>query len=54
MKDQEFLADARRSTIDIDPIGGKAMEELVARICATPAAVVDRVKAIYASGSATK
>ena len=47
MKDPEFLAEAARTSIDIDPIDGKAVEELLARIYATPKSVIDRVKDIY-------
>jgi hypothetical protein len=54
MKDADFIADAKRSAIDIDPIDGQAMEQLVQRIYATPKDVIDRVKAIYANGTATK
>jgi tripartite-type tricarboxylate transporter receptor subunit TctC len=48
MKDKEFLADAARTAIDIDPIDGPAVEQLLARIYATPQSVIDRVKKIYA------
>ncbi len=50
MKDKEFLADAARMRTDIDPIDGKAVEAVLARIYATPKAVIKRVKEIYASG----
>jgi tripartite-type tricarboxylate transporter receptor subunit TctC len=54
MKDKEFIADAARSTIEIDPIDGKAAEDVLARIYATPRAIVDRVKAIYAGSQTSK
>jgi tripartite-type tricarboxylate transporter receptor subunit TctC len=54
MKDKEFIADAARSTIEIDPIDGKAAEGVLARIYATPRAIVDRVKAIYADRQTSK
>ena len=44
----------RRMSIDIDPIDGKAVEELLARIYATPKAVIERVKDIYADRSQPK
>jgi hypothetical protein len=54
MTDKDFVADAERAHIDIDPIGGKAMEELIARIYATPKSVVERVKGIYAAAGQKK
>jgi tripartite-type tricarboxylate transporter receptor subunit TctC len=54
MKDPELLADAARMAIDIDPIDGTAVEDVLARIYATPKEVIERVKAIYAGRSTTK
>jgi hypothetical protein len=51
MKDPDFLADAARTAIDIDPIDGPAVESVLARIYATPKAVIERVKEIYAERS---
>jgi hypothetical protein len=48
MTDQDFLVDAARMAIDIDPIDAEAMERLLARLYATPKNVVERVRAIYA------
>src|SRR3954471_478394 len=48
MLDQEFLADASRMAIDIDPIDEKAVEQVLARLYATPKDVIERVAAIYA------
>jgi len=48
MKESDFMADAARTAIDIDPVDGKAAEQVLARIYATPKDVVERVKAIYA------
>jgi tripartite-type tricarboxylate transporter receptor subunit TctC len=48
MLDQEFLAEASRMAIDIDPIDGKAVEQVLARLYATPKDVIERVAAIYA------
>lgn len=47
MKDKEFLADAARMSIDIDPIDGGAVEGILGRIYATPQNVIERVKRIY-------
>jgi len=44
MKDQEFLAEAKKLNIDIDgPSDGAAVEALLKRLYATPKDVVDRV-----------
>jgi hypothetical protein len=48
MKDPDFLADAARMTIDIDPIDAAGVERILGRIYATPKDVIERVKAIYA------
>ena len=54
MKDVDFLADAARMAIDIDPIDAAAAEQVLTRIYATPRAVVERVKAIYADRQPAK
>ena len=41
-------------SIDIDPIDGHAVEDILARIYATPKAVVERVKTIYAERAQPK
>ena len=46
MTDPEFLDDAARSGVEIDPIDAKAVEQVLARIYATPPDVIQRVKAI--------
>jgi tripartite-type tricarboxylate transporter receptor subunit TctC len=46
MADAEFLADAQRRAIDIEPITGAEIQALVADIFKTPPAVVARVKEI--------
>jgi tripartite-type tricarboxylate transporter receptor subunit TctC len=45
MKDPEFLAEAERLKLDVDPIGGEQTAELVKQVAATPAEVVARVRA---------
>jgi tripartite-type tricarboxylate transporter receptor subunit TctC len=46
MRDREFLADAQKTRIDINPLGGGALQDLVAKIYATPKSVVERAKEI--------
>jgi tripartite-type tricarboxylate transporter receptor subunit TctC len=54
MQDREFLEDARRTQIDIDPIDGAAIDALMTRMYATPQPVIDKVKAIRPGGDEAK
>ena len=47
MKDPEFLAEANRRGLDIDPIAGEEVEGLVRQLYATPAETVQRVREIF-------
>jgi tripartite-type tricarboxylate transporter receptor subunit TctC len=47
MKDPEFLAEAEKLKIEIDPLSGEQVAELVAQIYKTPAETVERVKAAF-------
>ena len=40
VKDPEFLTDAKRSKLDITPIDGEAVREIIRRMAATPKAVI--------------
>ena len=44
MRDAELLADARRSSLAIDPISGAELQALAAGIFATPADLVERTR----------
>ena len=44
MKDPQFLADAARTKIDINPSGGAEVEAFVARVSASSPAVIERSK----------
>ena len=46
MKDPEFLADAKKLDIDVNPVSGKAIDELLAELYATPKDVIARYNAI--------
>jgi tripartite-type tricarboxylate transporter receptor subunit TctC len=50
MKDPEFLADARRQNLDIDPLGGHEMQALIRSAYASSPGVVGRAKAAIADG----
>src|SRR5262245_21968313 len=43
MKDAEFLADAQRSKLDVDPEDGEHLAALIAHIYATPKPIVERI-----------
>jgi tripartite-type tricarboxylate transporter receptor subunit TctC len=44
MKDPQFIADAKKTKIDISPMTGAEVEQLIARLSSAPPAVVERVK----------
>ena len=46
MKDPDFLADARKLNIDVEPVAGEVMQALVARVSTFDRAVVDRALAL--------
>ncbi|MGH6769627.1 MAG: Bug family tripartite tricarboxylate transporter substrate binding protein [Xanthobacteraceae bacterium] len=45
MRDPAFLADAKRTHLDIDPATGERVEQLLRQFAAYPKAVIDRAKA---------
>jgi tripartite-type tricarboxylate transporter receptor subunit TctC len=50
-QDREFLADAEKSNLDVDPMSGEEVDKIVALIASAPPDVVDRyVKAFAAPG----
>jgi tripartite-type tricarboxylate transporter receptor subunit TctC len=49
MADAEFLADAARSGIEIDPISGEELDALVARVLGAPKGATDLLKAALSS-----
>jgi len=46
MKDPEFIEDAKKQKLDIDPVSGVQLEALIKKIYATPKDVVDKVGAL--------
>jgi hypothetical protein len=44
MQDKAFLADAAKARIEIDPLPGERIEEIVASLYATPKAIVERAR----------
>jgi tripartite-type tricarboxylate transporter receptor subunit TctC len=47
MKDPAFLADAKKRNIDIDPVDGKAIQQLVDETYRSSPQIVDRVRPIF-------
>jgi len=55
MKDPEFLADAKKLNLEIDPITGEQAQQLIARVLRTPEPVATRVrKALEPAGQKKK
>jgi len=46
MKDPEFLADAKKGKLDVNPTSGAELEALIKRIYATPKTLVDQIAAL--------
>jgi tripartite-type tricarboxylate transporter receptor subunit TctC len=46
MKDPEFLAAAKRSALDIDPVTGARAQEIMEQLYQTPRAIIDRIEAL--------
>ena len=46
MKDPAFLAEAKRADLEVAPIGGAALQNLVAAIYRTPKNVIEKTRAI--------
>lgn len=46
MKDKDFLADAEKTGIDIEPMDGEVVDKMWAEFTSTPAALVERAKVL--------
>ena len=47
-KDRDFLADAEKSNLDVDPMPGAEVDKIVALIASAPADVVERYTRAFA------
>jgi tripartite-type tricarboxylate transporter receptor subunit TctC len=47
VKDPEFVADIRKLNVELDPLPGERVQELIARTLAVPASVRDRAKVAF-------
>jgi tripartite-type tricarboxylate transporter receptor subunit TctC len=54
MKDPAFLADAEKAQLDVNPLFGAAIEDMLAKAYASPPALVERAKVILARASEDK
>jgi tripartite-type tricarboxylate transporter receptor subunit TctC len=52
VKDQQLLEDAKRQKLDISPLDGQRLQQLVADILDTPKADIERVRASISAGGA--
>jgi len=48
LKDPEALADARKTGIEVDPVPGTVVNEMLARVYATPPAVIEQARELAA------
>jgi tripartite-type tricarboxylate transporter receptor subunit TctC len=53
MKDPEFLAEAKRQSLEIDPVSGDQIAAMLRKVYASPPEVIERAKAVLASGKST-
>jgi tripartite-type tricarboxylate transporter receptor subunit TctC len=51
MKDPEFLAEAMKATLEVAPVSGNELQDLIADIYRTPKDVVDKTRAIVMRGT---
>jgi tripartite-type tricarboxylate transporter receptor subunit TctC len=42
MKDADFLAEAKKLQLDVNPVSAKAIDELLAQLYATPKSVLEK------------
>jgi Tripartite tricarboxylate transporter family receptor len=51
MKDPAFLAEAEKGMLDVDPVSGEEMEQILQHIYATPKALIQRAAEFNGSGA---
>ena len=50
MTDKDFLAEASKTDLEINPVSGAEVEKLVKEVYATPADIIAKAKAAAAAG----
>jgi hypothetical protein len=51
MKDPAYLAEAEKLKIDVDPLSGEKVAELIKLVLATPPTIAERVAAALEGGA---
>jgi tripartite-type tricarboxylate transporter receptor subunit TctC len=51
MKDRDFLADAEKTLLEVDPVTGEEMEQILKRAYAAPRALVQRAAEFSGAGA---
>jgi tripartite-type tricarboxylate transporter receptor subunit TctC len=49
LKDPELLADAKKASLEVDPVSGEEVEQLIARVYAAPKSIVQKIKTALSS-----
>ena len=47
LKDRDFLAEAEKLRVDLDPLPGAELQKIVEEVQSTPTAIIEKVKAMY-------
>jgi hypothetical protein len=47
VKDPAFLAELKAARVDVGPMSGEELQELVAEVANVSPAIIDKVKAVY-------
>jgi hypothetical protein len=45
LKDPAYLADAKKSGLDVEPVAGAKIQQIVSEFVATPPAIIEKAKA---------
>jgi len=51
MKDPDYLAEAQKRKLEVNPMGGLAIEKLISELYATPSDIIAATKAAISGGS---
>jgi len=54
MKDPEVLADVEKQKLDFDPLDGAALQKLIQDLASTPAAILEKARAVHPSSQNAK
>lgn len=54
LKDPGFLSDAKKANLELDPVSGEELQDIVEQILATPKSITKRLAEILAEGEKPK